>query len=146
MHFRQDHFIIHRPEDYCFPFLVKCDPKVGRYIVASRDIGPCEPILREAPAVMGPYTPSSPLCLSCYAPVDMTSPYTCPHCHLPLCDLVCASSEVHQQECQYARSKNVKFDLTNLETTKTFFSSITVLRLLVKTGHWPLKRYQTFLF
>jgi len=134
----KDCYVIHRPKDYCFPFIVKCDPKVGRYLVASRDIGPCEPILTEVPAVMGPYTPpTTPLCLSCYSPVDLTNPYHCPRCNLPLCNLVCASSEVHQQECQYAASKNAKFDMTNMESTKAFFSSITVLRMLLTRKNKP---------
>ena len=45
---------------------------IRRYCVASRDIAPCEVVLREAPAVMGPYTPTSPLCLTCYTNVDMS--------------------------------------------------------------------------
>ena len=32
------------------------------------------------------------------------------------------------KECQYAVSRNMKFNISNLETMKTFFSSITILR------------------
>ena len=46
----------------------------------------------------GPYTPTSPLCLACYTPVDMASdPFLCPDCNLPMCNQQCAASEVHQQ-------------------------------------------------
>ena len=92
----QEHYRIHRSSelDYCYPFIVKTDPQAGRYCVASRDIAPCEVILREAPAVVGPYTPTSPLCLTCFAGVDLT--YLCPNCNLPMCDDVCSRSEVHK--------------------------------------------------
>ena len=101
----QAHLDLHRPEDYCQPFIVKRDPVVGRwfqksdrfffykfvssarltlktfrarflilvhcarYTVASRDIPACQLILREAPVVHGPYTKTTPVCLSCYAKV-----------------------------------------------------------------------------
>lgn len=91
----QDHFLIHRPESYCYPFIVKTSSKVGRYVVASRDIAPCEVILRENPAVVGPYTPTTPLCLTCFRTVDMT--YLCPDCNLPMCDSLCAQSQTHKQ-------------------------------------------------
>ena len=32
------HFKIHRPEKICFPFYVKSDPKVGRFMVATQNI------------------------------------------------------------------------------------------------------------
>ena len=40
-----------------------------RYMVASRDIPACQLILREAPALQGPYSRTSPVCLQCYAKV-----------------------------------------------------------------------------
>ena len=49
----QEHHLIHRPDTYCYPFIVKVDPVVGRYVVAARDIAPCEPVLRELPAGEG---------------------------------------------------------------------------------------------
>ena len=49
----QEHHLIHRPGTYCYPFIVKVDPVVGRYVVAARDIDPCEPVLRELPAGEG---------------------------------------------------------------------------------------------
>jgi len=136
----KEHYVIHRPDDYCYPFIVKTDPDpvVGRYVVASRDIKPCEPILRETPAVIGPYTPTSPLCLSCYSSVSLESePFLCPDCGLPMCNAKCAASEVHKQECWYAVSRNMKYDIANLETTKTFFSSITILRMLLTKKNNP---------
>ena len=40
-----------------------------RYCVASRDIEPCELILREEAAAAGPYTKTNPVCLQCFKKV-----------------------------------------------------------------------------
>ena len=45
---RQEHLVIHRPAGYCYPFIVRRDPVVGRYTVASRDIQPCEVSLQQS--------------------------------------------------------------------------------------------------
>ena len=93
----QDHFLIHRPDNLCYPFIVKNGPGVGRFLVASRDIKPCELILRELPAVFGPYTPTSPLCLTCFTKLDITTTYLCPNCGLPFCKEECSTSPMHKQ-------------------------------------------------
>lgn len=36
----ENHAKLHRPENLCFPFKIKYDPLVGRYMVATRDIEP----------------------------------------------------------------------------------------------------------
>ena len=46
-----------------------------RYTVASRDIPACQLILREPPALHGPYTKTTPVCLSCYAKVRLLVQY-----------------------------------------------------------------------
>ena len=99
--------MIHRPETVCYPFIVKKDAVVGRYVVAARDIAPCEPILRELPAVLGPYTPTSPLCLACYTNVDMASTFLCPDCGLPLCNEKCAASPIHKQVNRCMRKRDI---------------------------------------
>ena len=45
-------------------------------MVAARDILPCEMILSEKPAVVGPYARTSPGCLQCFKKVDDS--YLCP--------------------------------------------------------------------
>ena len=89
--------MIHRPDNLCYPFIVKNGPGVGRFLVASRDIKPCELILRELPAVFGPYTPTSPLCLTCFTKLDITTTYLCPNCGLPFCKEECSTSPMHKQ-------------------------------------------------
>ena len=133
----QEHFSIHRSSqlDYCYPFIVKTDPLAGRYCVASRDIAPCEIILREAPAVLGPYTPTSPLCLTCYAGVDLS--YRCPSCNLPMCDDVCSRSEVHKLV-----RRSSEFRESNWETFRNVSMRLQrMLSLILKI--WTLQRLFT---
>ena len=130
----QEHYRIHRSSelDYCYPFIVKTDPQAGRYCVASRDIAPCEVILREAPAVVGPYTPTSPLCLTCFAGVDLT--YLCPNCNLPMCDDVCSRSEVHKLV-----RRSSEFRESNWETFRNVSMRLQrMLSLILKI--WTLQR------
>ena len=39
-HCCDEHGLIHRPDDVCFPFCIEYLPEVGNYMVASRDIEP----------------------------------------------------------------------------------------------------------
>ena len=59
--------------------------KVGRYVIATRDIAPGEPILVDYPAAFGPNHDTAPACLECLLPVDEESVYLCDSCGLPLC-------------------------------------------------------------
>ena len=79
--------------------------KVGRYVVATRDILPMELILIDEPGVFGPNHDTRPACLECLLPVatDGSAPL-CDKCGLPLCNSdKCRSSEQtwHSRlECQ----------------------------------------------
>ena len=63
-------------------FIVK---KVGRYVIATRDIEPLEPILVDYPAAFGPNHDTSPACLECLLPVNEENVHLCELCGLPLC-------------------------------------------------------------
>ena len=56
-----------------------------RYMIATRDIEPLELILKEDPAVVGPYSKSGSGCLHCLKKVDGS--YLCSGCQFPMCDL-----------------------------------------------------------
>ena len=55
-----------------------------RYMIATRDIEPLELILKEDPAVVGPYSKSGSGCLHCLKKVDGS--YLCSGCQFPMCD------------------------------------------------------------
>ena len=54
--------------------------KVGRYLVASRDVKPLELVLWDTAAATGPCADSVPVCLECGDKVDGS--YHCPHCQV----------------------------------------------------------------
>ncbi len=73
---------------------------VYRYMIAARDIKPCELILWEEPAVVGPYSKSGSIgCLQCFRKVD--GKYTCSGCHFPMCNKECELSRFHKEECHF---------------------------------------------
>ena len=41
----QAHLKLHRPEGFCFPWMVEQRAGVGRYVVAVRDIAPLELVM-----------------------------------------------------------------------------------------------------
>ena len=73
--------------------------KVGRYVIATRDIHPMELILMDNPAVFGPNHDTRPACMECLMPVDGS--VVCEKCKLPLCgSQSCETGRFHSSECQ----------------------------------------------
>jgi hypothetical protein len=132
----QEHYCIHRPDNYCFPFTIKTSPTVGRYCIATRDIQPCELILREEPAAVGPYKKTNPVCLQCFKKVDGS--YLCPRCNFPMCDAECATGKMHRQECDFFVSKSFKISMKTFNKPNSGYFCITPLRMLLKKSSEPL--------
>ena len=65
-----DHAKLHRPEQFCFPFMVEQREGVGRLVVATRDIEALEIVMWDNAAALGPRMGSPPVCLQCLKPVD----------------------------------------------------------------------------
>ena len=82
-------------------------------MVASRDINPLELILKEDPAVVGPYTNTMQGCLQCLRKVDGT--YTCTGCGFPMCNSKCERGLLHRDECQFFQTK--EFSLCSKQCT-----------------------------
>ena len=64
---QKSHWAEHKPKCQK-PFAVKESKKVGRYMVATRDLKPGEMIISETPLVIGPQAVTIPVCLACYKP------------------------------------------------------------------------------
>ena len=78
LHWKQTHRL------QCCPFkIVKGDDKVGRYVVAARDLNPGDVIIEESPVTAGPKQFTCPVCLGCYRPV--TGEHKCEDCQWPIC-------------------------------------------------------------
>jgi hypothetical protein len=81
-------------------------------MVASRDITPCELILSEKPAVVGPYARTSPGCLQCFKKVDDS--FLCSGCKFPMCDEACAKGPLHRDECKFFQERKFRPDIFSI--------------------------------
>ncbi|XP_040575619.1 SET domain-containing protein SmydA-8 isoform X1 [Lepeophtheirus salmonis] len=122
----EDHSIIHRHTDRCFPFIVRKSKSFGRYMIAARDINPLELILSEQPAVVGPYSKKLPGCLNCFRLVDDS--YHCSKCGVPVCDKECEIGDLHRPECSYFQANNFVIKNENRYSSQT---CVTPLRMLL---------------
>lgn len=95
-----------------------------RYMVATRNLKAGDVIFREKAVVCGPKQGHTPLCLSCYAPVDDTS-YRCPSCSFPFCNQQCAQVAQGLLFSPSGSSSNEWTLLTrgSISSCKLFFSS-----------------------
>ena len=80
----RSHLEVHSGLD-CAPFAIKDAGfrNGGRHFVAGRNIKASEVILVDEPAVVGPSTRTSPVCLEC---LNGDEEGTCAECQMPLCD------------------------------------------------------------
>lgn len=99
-------------------FQVKRNDKLGRYMVASRDLKAGEVLFRECAVVHGPKMLSHPICLGCHESLTPKSTskasfYRCSRCSWPLCSKNCESLDPHVEECSLMASKNYKCPMKN---------------------------------
>lgn len=91
---------------------VKRSEKLGRYMVAARDLKAGEVLFRETAVVHGPKMLSAPICLGCHKELTARSAkaqfYRCSRCAWPLCSRQCEKLEPHIDECNLMASKNYK--------------------------------------
>lgn len=82
-------------------FQVCEDEKVGRHLVATRDIKPGDVVLKEAPLIWGPAQVTVPVCLGCGKTVTEENSRPCTKCGWPVCSEKCENSASHKPECYY---------------------------------------------
>ncbi|XP_052129816.1 uncharacterized protein LOC113216159 [Frankliniella occidentalis] len=109
----------HRAEDLarhqagCRVLELRTDGRLGRHVVATRDIPAATVILRELPAlaIPPPWTKEEQLntrlevfqqayCVGCLADRDITYNRQCASCGWPVCRSACSKSEAHRAECE----------------------------------------------
>lgn len=89
----------------CWPFCIETRPLIGRIMVATRDIRAGETILEEPPAVWGPNSKSTAVCLECLSSPpkilesecnnkqdeadDIRATNKCSKCQFPVCGNKC---------------------------------------------------------
>lgn len=89
-------------------FQVMRNDKLGRFMVASRDLKAGEVIFREFAVVHGPKMKSHPICLGCHKTLHGVNTYRCTKCAWPLCGKKCENLDPHAVECQLMSAKNYK--------------------------------------
>lgn len=87
-------------------------PKLGRCLVAIRNISPGEIVIQEAPLISGPLQTTPPICLGCYNLLTEFNSRDCERCGWPICSLDCEKSKAHQPECDItSQYKNCKVNI-----------------------------------
>merc|ERR1719228_1385353 len=115
----------------CFPYKVEFRDQLGRILVATRNIKKGEVICEEVPAIVGPYSRSTPQCLQCFKILHTGHKYTCSGCGYPMCGDQCSSGNYHKEECMVFRQSGLKVEVTDMECFDSQYSAISVLRLLL---------------
>lgn len=96
-------------------FQVKRNDKLGRYVVAARDLKAGEVLFREFAVVHGPKMLSHPICLGCHKKLAPKSPkaafHQCSRCAWPMCSKVCEGLDPHVEECKLMTAKHYKCPL-----------------------------------
>jgi len=115
----------------CFPYKVELRDQLGRILVATRNIKKGEVICEEVPAIVGPYSRSTPQCLQCFKILHTGHKYTCSGCGYPMCGDQCSSGNYHKEECMVFRQSGLKVEVTDMEYFDSQYSAISVLRLLL---------------
>ncbi|XP_046405956.1 SET domain-containing protein SmydA-8-like isoform X2 [Ischnura elegans] len=109
--------------------------RLGRHLVAARDLEAGELLLREVALVVGPKAASSCVCLGCHQ--ELTPPaHSCPGCGWPLCSADCRASPHHASECSLLEKAGIGASAllhAALSAQVAAYSFVTPLRcLLVK--------------
>lgn len=93
-------------------FQVKRNDKLGRFMIAKRDLKAGQVLFREFAVVHGPKMLSHPVCLGCHKTLVLQSSkhsfYRCSQCAWPLCSKTCEQLDPHVEECTLMASKNCK--------------------------------------
>ena len=102
--------------------------RVGRYMVARRDIKPGEVVFTDQPAVVGPDNAALPMCLVCYK--KLSGAYRCSRCHWPLCGDTCRDSKEHARECILFQERESKVNIGGFGKPNRIYDAILPLRIL----------------
>lgn len=127
------------------PYKICQNDRVGRYMVANRELKPGEEIVTEMPFVVGPKAFTYPLCLSCYAvwPPTSDNKPLCSKCGWPVCGPECENQPQHKDyECEVFAKAGEKFyiEAALAETNENGvpqLECVTPLRLLLQSQKNP---------
>ncbi|KAJ8715187.1 hypothetical protein PYW08_005168 [Mythimna loreyi] len=117
-------------------FEVHTSDKLGRYLVAAKDLKPGETILSDEPFVLGPNTDTSLVCFDCYLPL-MSKFVVCKKCAVaPICPGEGCPEHLRKKwhsdmECDFFRSVKLANGLHPMTMVQNV-GSLLVLRAFMK--------------
>ncbi|KAG5673865.1 hypothetical protein PVAND_003876 [Polypedilum vanderplanki] len=126
----------------CKPYEVKRNEKLGRYMIAARDLKAGEVLFREFAVVHGPKMISNPMCLGCHKTLAIQPHkadfYRCSRCAWPMCSNQCEMLDPHIDECKLMASKNYKCPTKNNQRQlEAIYFFILPLRFLLMKLNQP---------
>ncbi|XP_014271573.1 SET domain-containing protein SmydA-8 isoform X1 [Halyomorpha halys] len=111
-------------------YQIEMSDVMGRYLVAKSDIPAGTVILEENPLVVGPSQGTSPICIACYEPIQLSTCARCKSCSWPLCRNNCqaiGNNYGHlQQECEI-----LKYSEVIPSSENSLYNVLTPLRVLL---------------
>lgn len=139
MHYcSKDHQRIHWKQTHksnCQPlYKLEENEKLGRYLVAAKNIRKGEVIFKESPLVVGPKSVTRPMCLGCHSVCDPSNYHECDGCGFPLCSAKCQISDFHIDECRVMMEAKfrAKIDLAASQKEISYFPIVPLRCLLLK--------------
>lgn len=117
---------------------VKRNEKLGRYMVAARDLKAGEVLFREFAVVHGPKMLSHPICLGCHKALNPPNNifFRCSQCFWPLCSKDCEKLDPHAEECKLMTTKRykcpIKANCSTIQSDATYCLIFPLRFLLLK--------------
>ena len=123
----------------CYPYKVQNSPKIGRFLVATRDLEPGDLVLVERPLTVGNLHETPPICLVCWQLVDGS--FHCEKCDLPMCGSQCSLDPQHADfEClTFSNEQKSPVIQSDKGQSHPFYECITPLRCLLLKQKSPQK-------
>ena len=120
---------------------MKRNDKLGRYMIAARDLKAGDVLFKEYSVAFGPKMISTPICLGCHKNIEMNtskSTYKCSKCSWPMCSKLCENLPPHQGECKLMATKKIKCPIQNCGGAReSAYGLILPLRVLMLKKNDP---------
>lgn len=121
---------------------IAASEKLGRHLVAARDIKPNETVLKESPLVYGPSQLTNPVCIDCLQGLqsdELESNYSCAKCGWPLCVQCTEKAECKHIECDITVLRGKKIAMKQYLNPHPMYQWVTTLRCLLLEEQAPDK-------
>lgn len=145
----KDHQKIHWKQTHkknCQPlYFLQQNDKLGRYLVAARDIQKGDVIFQEPPLVVGPKSITFPVCLGCHVLCNPENYHECDGCGFPLCSPRCQVSDHHIDECRVMMEAKfrARIDSTMSQKEVSYFPIVPLRCLLLRERN--LNKFETLM-